>query len=162
MTLYEIDSRIMALVDPETGEIADLDAFEALAMDRTEKLENMACWIKDMKALSTSLREEINTLQARMRTLNNRRERVSALLQEALGGQKFETARCVVSYRKTPPAVEIDDSIATADWLMVNGHTDCLRYRDPEIKKTELRELINSGTVVPGCRVVQRQNMTIK
>ena len=33
MTLYEIDSRLEALVDPETGEIADLESFEALDME---------------------------------------------------------------------------------------------------------------------------------
>ena len=50
MTLYEIDSRLEALVDPETGEIADFETFEALDMERNRKLENMACWIKNMKA----------------------------------------------------------------------------------------------------------------
>lgn len=162
MTLYEIDSRILDLVDPETGEVADLETFELLAMDRTVKLENMACWIKDMKAASSSLRDEISTLQSRKRAVDNRRERISQLLQDALGGQKFETARCVVSFRKSPPAVEVDDTVATVNWLASEGYDDCLKYRDPEIKKTELKELINGGTEVPGCRIVQRQSMSVK
>lgn len=162
MTLYEIDSQIMALVDPETGEVADLEELEALSMARDQKLENMACWIKNMKADSAGIAEEIKALQERKKAVDARRERISKLLQDALAGQKFESARCVVSFRKTPPAVEIDDVRATADWLASAGYDDCLKYRDPEIKKTELRELINGGTVVPGCRVVQRQSMTIK
>ena len=45
MTLYEIDQSIIGLMN-EDGEIADLDAFEALQMERDEKIENIALWIK--------------------------------------------------------------------------------------------------------------------
>ena len=38
MTLYEIDSAIQALVDPESGELMDYDAFAALQMEREVKL----------------------------------------------------------------------------------------------------------------------------
>ena len=40
MNLYEIDKAILELVDEETGEIADWDAFEQLQMEREQKIEN--------------------------------------------------------------------------------------------------------------------------
>ena len=49
-TLYEIDESIKALIDEETGEIADFEAFEALNLERDAKLENIALYIKDLKA----------------------------------------------------------------------------------------------------------------
>lgn len=50
MTLYEIDQAIQGLVDPETGELMDYEAFAALQMDRDAKIENMALWYKDLMA----------------------------------------------------------------------------------------------------------------
>lgn len=51
MKLFDIDARIMACVkidekrmlDTETGEIVDLEAIEALEMERDTKLENIGC-----------------------------------------------------------------------------------------------------------------------
>lgn len=41
MTLYEINQNILSLIDEETGEIADVVAFEALLGAKDEKLENI-------------------------------------------------------------------------------------------------------------------------
>ena len=41
-SIYEIDQAIMACVDPETGEILDMEALEQLQIDRTQKAENVA------------------------------------------------------------------------------------------------------------------------
>lgn len=43
MTIYDIDQNLMALVDPETGELLDVEAFARLQMAREKKLEGMAC-----------------------------------------------------------------------------------------------------------------------
>lgn len=161
MTIYEIDSQIMALVDHETGEVADLETLEALSMARDQKLENMACWIKNMKTDSAGIAAEIKALQERKKAVDARRERISKLLQDALAGQKFESARCSVSYRRSK-AVVVDDEAAATDWLTANGQVGCVRIRAPEVDKTLLKALLMSGTKVPGCSVVERQNMTIK
>ena len=47
MTLYEIDSSLMSLVDEETGEILDKEAFDAVVMERDTKIENVALWVKN-------------------------------------------------------------------------------------------------------------------
>ena len=46
LSLYHIDQALEALIDPETGELLDYDAFEQLQMDREHKIENMVCWSK--------------------------------------------------------------------------------------------------------------------
>ena len=50
MNLYEIDAAITALVDPETGEISDFDAFDQLSMARDQKIENIALYYKNLVA----------------------------------------------------------------------------------------------------------------
>lgn len=53
MTLYEIDAAIMTAIahgtDPETGEINNLDELMSLQMERDQKIENIACLIKNLK-----------------------------------------------------------------------------------------------------------------
>ena len=46
--LYEINEEIKNTIDLETGEIVDFEAFEKLQMERTEKLENIALWYKNL------------------------------------------------------------------------------------------------------------------
>ena len=43
MNLYEINSQILNCLDPETGEVMDMDHLEALSMAKAEKVENVAC-----------------------------------------------------------------------------------------------------------------------
>ena len=50
LSLYHIDQALEALIDPETGELLDYDAFEQLQMDREHKIENMVCWSKSLDA----------------------------------------------------------------------------------------------------------------
>lgn len=142
MTLYDIDNRLQELVDPETGEIADYEAFEALDMERNRKLENMACWIKNMKADVDGIAAEVKALQARKTAIAKRAERIAGYLQEALAGQKFETPKCSITYRNST-AVVIGD------------------YAEPKIDKNELKKLLNDGEV-PGASLEKRQNMQIK
>lgn len=160
MTLYEIDNRLQELVDPETGEIADYEAFEALDMERTHKLENMACWVKNMEATANGIASEVKSLQARKAAIVKRAERISGYLQEALAGQKFETPKCSITYRNST-AVVIDDSTTLVEYLEGHGHTGCITYGEPKIDKKELKKLLNDGEV-PGASLVQRQNMQIK
>lgn len=160
MTLYDIDNRLQELVDPETGEIADYEAFEALDMERNRKLENMACWIKNMKADVDGIAAEVKALQARKTAIAKRAERIAGYLQETLAGQKFETPKCSITYRNST-AVVISDSATVVEYLESHGHTDCVTYAEPKIDKNELKKLLNDGEV-PGASLEKRQNMQIK
>ena len=47
--LYEINKAILECLDPETGEIID-DRISELLMEKEQKLENIALWIKNLQA----------------------------------------------------------------------------------------------------------------
>lgn len=69
MLLYEIDARIASLVDPETGELMDYEAFARLQMEREEKVEGLALWVKDLTARAKAVKEEADALTERRRAL---------------------------------------------------------------------------------------------
>ena len=116
MTLYEIDQAIQGLVDPETGELMDYEAFAALQMDRDAKIENMALWYKDLMADAKAIKEEADTLNERRKALENKAERLKSYLSLALDGEKFQTARCSVIFRKTS-SVQVSNPEALIRWL---------------------------------------------
>ena len=47
MNIYEIDNAMFSLIDEETGEIKDFEAFEELQMQKEEKIEIAALWHKN-------------------------------------------------------------------------------------------------------------------
>ena len=94
-------------------------------------------------------------------TLYEINSQLSALLDRIVDGEKFETSRCSISFRRSHP-VEVADASAAIEWLAHEGYDDCLRYKAPELSKSGLKELLDSGVEVPGCLVADRLNMTIK
>lgn len=152
MTLYDIDKQILACVDPETGE-ADVEQLETLLMERDAKLENIACWIKDIKAECDSIKAEEKALAERRQAKERKAESLRKYLDEALAGQKLETPRCVVSFRKSQK-VEITDFDKIPD--------DYLRYKAPEPDKVAIKAAIKDGLTVGGAELVDSVSMTIK
>ena len=161
MNLYEIDSAIAALVDPETGEIQNYEAFEELQMARDQKIENMALVLKNAAAASAAIKAEIDALKARKEAADKTVERMKEYLAQATGGQKFETAKVRLSFRSST-RVEIDDEIGLLDWLERNGKESCIKYKMPEISRSEVGKLIKEGLEVPGAILAEYSNIQVK
>ena len=62
MTIYDIDSAIAALVDPETGELGDYEAFQRLQLAREAKIENLALLYKETRATAEAIKAEADKL----------------------------------------------------------------------------------------------------
>lgn len=155
MKLYEIDAALEALIDQETGEIADFEAFEALQMEREAKLENVGCWVKNLLSDAAGIKAEEKALADRRKALENRAESLKRYLARALGdGTKFSTPRVALSWRKSE-AVEVNVPV---DELS----DEFLTFRDPEPNKAAIKEALKNGETVPGCEIVERQNLQIK
>lgn len=161
MNLYEIDSAIMALVDPETGEIQDWDAFEALQMARDQKIENVACWYKNLITEATAIKAEEDVLKKRREKLETQAKRKLEYLQNALCGQKFATARCEISFRKTTKVV-LEDERAAIDWAQSHGRDDLLRYTAPAVNKAEMAKVLKEQVEIPGAALVEGLSMGVK
>lgn len=161
MKLYEINAALEALVDPETGELMDYDAFKALNLARDEKIEGMALWYKDMVAEAKAIKEEADSLTARRKALEAKADRLKSYLDFQLGGEKFQTARCAITYRKTT-ALQVEDGAQLARWCEDNGYDDCVRYKEPEISKSAVAALIKSGVAVPYASIQEGRSLGVK
>lgn len=158
MTIYEIDQAIMECVDLETGEIIDTEQLNKLQMEREKKLENVACWIKDLKAEAEALKAEKQSLAERQKVAENKAESLKKWLAYVLDGQKFRTSKCAVSFRSTE-IVEV-----TTEGLnnLMKEHDELLTYKTPEPNKTAIKQAIKDGLSVQGVQLVQSINTIIK
>ena len=160
MTLYEIAQEMATLIDPETGEIRDYEAFEELQMAREDKIDNTAKWIIELEAEAKMVKERADELAKRAQSAKKKAERLREFLQEYLQGEKRKTADYTIGYRRTE-AVEITDEDRAIAWLMDNDE-DALTYQNPKISKTAVKEILKSGREIPGAELVERQSMSIR
>lgn len=160
MNLYEIDAAITALVDPETGEVSDFDAFDQLSMARDQKIENIALYYKNLVADAAAYKAEKLAFAERQKVAENKAQRLKDYLAYALQGQKFESPRCAVSFRKTT-SVNVADPDAVLGWLQDHAHEDCIQYAEPTISKTELAKILKTEAV-PGAELVDGYSVGVK
>lgn len=158
MNIYEIDKAITDLIDPETGEIRDFEAFAALSMARDTKIENMALWYKDLSAEAKAIREEEKTLAERRRSAENKADHLKAYINTILAGEKYSTPRVAISWRKSS-VVELDD--AFLGWADVNAQ-HLLRDKEPEPDKAAIKEALKNGAEIQFARMVDTTSMQIK
>ena len=158
MNIYEIDNAMFSLIDEETGEIKDYEAFEELQMQKEEKIENTALWYKNLVAESKAIREEEKALAERRKSLENKAENLKNFINRILDGNKFSTSKVAISYRKST-AVEVDDEFI--DYAMKNNN-DLLTFKRPEPNKTVIKGMLQGGFDIPHAELVERNNMSIK
>jgi len=158
MKLYEIDNAILDCIDLETGEVIDAERLDALNMERDAKIENVACWIKDLKAEAEAIKAEKQALAERQRVAENKAESLKKWLAYALDGQKFGTAKCAISFRNTE-SVEVTDEGLEA---LMKEHNELLTYKKPEPNKTAIKQALKDGLTVAGVELVRNTNVIIK
>ena len=152
MNLYEINHEIMSCIDEETGEILNEERLAELQMAEEEKIENIACWIKNLNADVEALKNEKKVFEERIRVNENKAESLKKYLKGYLNGNKFETSKVRISYRKSK-SLEIDNP--------ENIPFDYITY-EPKYNKTDLKKAIEDGLQVEGVRIIEKQNIQIK
>ena len=160
MTLYEIDSSLMSLVDEETGEILDKEAFDGLVMERDKKIENIGLWIKNENAMAEALEKEIKSLTTRKKTAENRVKSLKNYLLYSLQGEKFSTAKVKISYTSST-ATKFENESAFIEWAK-EKRPDLLRVKEPEIAKTEVKAALNAGEKLPGASLEKNTSVVVK
>lgn len=155
-SLYEIDTDILALIDPETGEISEecMEKFLALEMEREAKIEGVACLLKNTVAEAAALKSEKLAFGARQAAAERNVLRLKKYLLEACGGEKFSSTRAQVTFRATT-TVEIDEGCELPEeYVRVKVE------REPD--KDALKAALNAGIEIPGVRLVKSKSVTVK
>lgn len=153
MNLYQIDEAILGCVDAETGELFDVDRFEELELERTEKVEGICLWIKNLKAEIEALNAEKVAFAEREKRAKNKAESLKRYISSYLNGTKFETAKVKVSFRKSEP-LEISENAVIPE--------EFLKQKEPDIDKDGLKKAIKEGRTFEGISIVEKLNIQIK
>lgn len=157
MNLYEIEKELMNCVDEETGEIIDIEKLEELQLEREKKIENIACWIKNLVSDAEALKAEEAVLAERRKRAESKSEQLRAYLDSVLCGSKFESSKVIAFYRKSK-AVELDESFVK--WAKDSGCDEYLTYKQPVPNKAAIKAAILSG-VSFGERAIIAERMTL-
>lgn len=157
MNLYEIKQSIQEAIDKcidmETGEIINPELLDNLNEQLNIKRENIALYIKNLVADSKAIDEEIKNLTARKRSINNKVDWLKSYLANDLQGNKFETAKVVVSFRKSK-SVDIQPNANIPDEFLI--------IQEPKPDKAGLKKAIQAGAVINGVSIVEKSNISIK
>lgn len=169
MTIYEIDARIAALsnaaeddmlIDEETGELMTVSqALDSLRMEREEKIENVACWVKNLSAEADAIKEEEINLAKRRKAAETKAQNlktwlIAALTREDGTTDRIKTARVAVSVKRNPPSTVVDDALLPSSYKVAK-----ITYQaDKELIKRELL----AGGEVPGAHLEYGRSVMIK
>ena len=168
-TLYEINKEINSLlesdfqkdeeiVNNETGEITTINAkLDELEMDLNTKLENVGCYIKNLDSDIEALKVEEKTLADRRKVKENQLERLKKYLADnlqAAGMQKYESPRCVLSFRKSDQVIISEGAVIPEEFIT--------RKITEQPDKTLLKKAIKEGFEFEGITLVENKNLQIK
>lgn len=162
--LYEINAdierAIMEGTNFETGEFEAPEILEMLCMERDQKFENVALFVKDSRAEAEAIKNEMATLKARMDKLNRNADGAERWLAENLAGQKFSTSKVECVFRRSE-AVECDE--AFCQYAYDIGMYDFITRKETVTpNKTKIKAFLKNGGTLEHCQIVEKNNMTVK
>lgn len=152
--IYEINQSILECLDAETGEIIDPERLDALLMEKDQKIEGVVCWIKNLVSDADAIKAEKDALAEREAKCRKKADDLKNWLSKVLEGQKFSTAKCAVSFRKSTK-LEIVDAESIPKEFMVETVTT-----KPDANL--IKALLKVGQEVSGCALVENNNIQIK
>lgn len=161
MTLYEIDEQIRnciridekSAVDTLTGEVIDLKQLDELAMERSQKIKNIALWYKNLVADARALKAEETAFFIRRKTAENKAEQLKSYLANVLDGEKVKETEFAIGWRKSK-AVTITDEKKLPEIFLI--------AQPPKVDKTAIGKALKDGEDVPGAELIENMNIQIK
>lgn len=170
MKLYEVNEALENLFlslepDPETGEITgDIDSvmaeIDALQMERSRILEYLAKLVLNCRSEAAAVKAEEERLKEKRQKAERKAERIMEVLRRECNGENTDCGVATVKFRATE-RVEVADASAAIEWLGTHGFDSCVRRKDPEVSKTDVKKLIKSGVIVPGAFIVKEQSCSL-
>lgn len=161
MHLYELTEGYLqafeALQVDEDGNMQGYEALEKLAGELDDKLEAVACFIKDQRGEVEKFKAEEKALAARRKQLESREKWLTNYLQgqmEAVGREEFATARCKLSFTKSSKVNVLDMDLLPEEYRR--------EVTTIEPDKKALLPLLRAGEEIPGVELQVNRNFQIK
>lgn len=173
MKLYEINEAILELLEngyneevieacvDDNGEFHEelvgdkvkelLDRYEG---ERNDKIEGVCLYIKSLEAEADAIKKEENLLKQRREKKEKKAEWLKEYIAFALAGNKFETSKCAVTFRKTEKVIIDNLELIPRQYCKVKTTVDA--------DKNALKKDIKAGIEFSGCHIEIGNSMTIK
>lgn len=172
MELYKITDNYRELFDTfdDCDDLSDeevqayLDTLEAVEGEFDIKAENIACFIKELNGEVDMLAAELNSLKARKAAKEKLVARLKDMLgdnMQATGIKKIDRPRAKLSLRNNAQSVAFEKESAFIEWAKANN-CDFLRFKEPEISKTAVKNALQNGEKIPGAELVRTVSVIIK
>ena len=154
MKLFEINEAIADLIDFETGEILDVEAFDNLKLERQDKLTNIALLYKNMASDAKQLKELEKEYSDRRKRCEKTAEWCKETLARELAGKKFEdeNKRFKISWRKSEKVEITNEDVIPAEYVKQTISFD----------KLAMKDAMKNGNVIDGVQLVETQSIQIK
>ena len=140
------------------------DSLTALEGEFNEKAKNVAVYIKNLTAEVNAIKAEEKRLKSRRVSAENQVERMKKYLinsMQAIGVKKISMPRARITLRLNAESVVVENEKALIDWAMRHDET-ILKYQEPELKKTDIKELLRMGEKIPFARLERKESVMLK
>jgi hypothetical protein len=161
MQLYKITEELLEAANPEGDELTEEELHQrlnALAMDFTEKSENIIKAVRNLEAFATGCGSEAERLTRQKRATENRAKWLKNYLRTnmaELGLKRLEAGTFKVAIRKNPPRVVVDD----LDQIPTN-FTEVIT--ETRVDKSALKSALQEGQQIPGAHIEQGESLRIR
>ena len=162
-TLYELSKEYTEAlnnfsVDEETGEVIfDKNKIDHIESNIKDKADNIACFIKNLTALSDSIKAEKNALDERLKANDKKIESLKKYITSAMElaeMDRLETARNKITFRTSKKVIISDDDAVPEKFIKLEITS--------KVDKKAIGEALKAGEVVNGCYLEVNNNIQIK
>lgn len=179
MKLFDISTAFSTLFDSLENAQADPDRtdeekaeyekawFDSLSMLEglfEEKAENIGAWIKELNGEAEILREQEKAFAERRWVKERLAERLKTYLVEQMNAvnlKKIDRPMVKMYIRNNPESAQFADEKAFIAWAKENAD-DLLRYAEPEIARTKVKEYLQAGHEIEGVTLERSQSVIIR
>ncbi|HEM4684783.1 TPA: siphovirus Gp157 family protein [Streptococcus suis] len=157
-SIYELTGIFKQIAEMEgIDEETKLDTLESIDWTEQfeEKVENTIKVIKNKEAEKKQLKEEIDRLTARYKSIDSDITRLKTGLQgafEITGHDKVKTLLFTVSLAKNQPSVVVDEELLPKKYFVITKKPD----------KNAIKELLNAGKKVKGAVLQESRSLRIR
>lgn len=161
------DGNIIANVDAYRNKMltAWFDTLTGIEGEFDEKAESIAIYYKQLLAEAKMLKAEKAAIAKRQSQKEKQAESLKTYLlksMQALGRQKIDMPRAVMSLKKNAPSLVVDDEISFVEWAEEHNLDHLLKYNMPEVKKNDVKALCKKGEEIPFVHMESKQSLSIK
>lgn len=164
-----IDSEGNVIENPTAYKVQMLngwfDTLEGIEGEFEMKAENIAAFIKSLKAQSDILKNEETALKKRRDTKDRQIESLKTYLlnqMKAIGRKKIDMPKAVISIRNNAPSLVVDDELELINWAEEHDMDNFLNYQLPKIKKSEVKKACKDDMNIPYVHMESKESLTIK